>query len=41
MPGIILRAVRVLFPIRRLAFTLYRRRAIGALTLVRMIGGAA
>jgi hypothetical protein len=41
MPGIALRAVRALFPIRRVAFTRYRSRAISALTLVRMIGGAA
>jgi len=42
MPGIILRALSRLFPItRRFAFALYRRRAISALTLVRLIGGAA
>ncbi|MDN0085421.1 hypothetical protein QU487_22230 [Crenobacter sp. SG2305] len=35
------RALSRLFPTRRIAFTLYRRRAISGLTLVRMIGGAA
>ncbi|MDN0076005.1 hypothetical protein QU481_14025 [Crenobacter sp. SG2303] len=35
------RALSRLFPTRRIAFILYRRRAISGLTLVRLIGGAA